>query len=347
MNEESPAGRHAKPGFYDECLQAPRHPSLMVQGCTSDAGKSVLVTALCRILHRRGVRVAPFKPQNMALNSAVTVDGGEIGRAQALQALAAGLPAHSDFNPVLLKPATDKRAQVIIHGKALRDLDARDYHAYKPRAMQAVLESWQRLCAQYECLLVEGAGSPAEINLRDRDIANMGFAEAVDCPVILIADIDRGGVFAHLVRHARPALESEQARVKGFVINRFRGDIGLLESGLRWLERAHRQAGARRSALSARPLSRRRGCRAAQPRARRRRAAGHRPGLPAHLESQRPRPAALPPEVDFRFVGPNEPPPPCDLIVLPGSKAVQADLAWLRARAGKRRFAGTCATAAS
>ena len=175
-----------------------RTPSLMIQGCTSDAGKSVLVTALCRILHRRGVRVAPFKPQNMALNSAVTVDGGEIGRAQALQALAAGLPAHSDFNPVLLKPATDKRAQVIIHGKALRDLDALDYHAYKPLAMAAVLESWQRLCAQYECLLVEGAGSPAEINLRDRDIANMGFAEAVDCPVILIADIDRGGVFAHL-----------------------------------------------------------------------------------------------------------------------------------------------------
>ena len=127
----------------------------------------------------------------------VTVDGGEIGRAQALQALAAGLEPHTDFNPVLLKPNTDKRAQVIIHGRALRDFDAVAYHAYKPRAMKAVLESYERLCAQYECVLVEGAGSPAEINLRDRDIANMGFAEAVDCPVILIADIDRGGVFAH------------------------------------------------------------------------------------------------------------------------------------------------------
>ena len=160
--------------------------SLMVQGTTSDAGKSTLVAALCRILKRRGVNVAPFKPQNMALNSAVTVDGGEIGRAQALQALAAGLAPHSDFNPVLLKPTTDQTAQIIIHGRVALDLDARDYHAYKPRAMGAVLESWGRLTAAYDCVLVEGAGSPAEINLRDRDIANMGFAEAVDCPVLLI-----------------------------------------------------------------------------------------------------------------------------------------------------------------
>ncbi|MBI4742079.1 MAG: cobyric acid synthase, partial [Betaproteobacteria bacterium] len=214
----------------------PHAPTLMVQGCTSDAGKTMLVAALCRILHRRGVRVAPFKPQNMALNSAVTVDGGEIGRAQALQALAAGVAPHTDFNPVLLKPATDKRAQVIIHGKALTDLDACAYHEYKPRAMQAVLESYARLCAQYECILVEGAGSPAEINLRDRDIANMGFAEAVDCPVILIADIDRGGVFAHLCGTLDLLSPTEQARVQGFVINRFRGDIALLEPGLRWLE---------------------------------------------------------------------------------------------------------------
>ena len=140
-------------------------PSLMVQGCTSDAGKTILVAALCRVLHRRGLRVAPFKPQNMALNSAVTIDGGEIGRAQALQALAAGVAAHIDFNPILLKPSSDKRAQVIIHGKAISDLNARDYHEYKPRAMKAVLESWDRLCASYDCVLVEGAGSPAEINL--------------------------------------------------------------------------------------------------------------------------------------------------------------------------------------
>ena len=137
-------------------------PALMVQGCTSDAGKSVLVAGLCRLLHRRGVRVAPFKPQNMALNSAVTVDGGEIGRAQALQAQAAGLAPHSDFNPVLLKPTSDRAAQVILNGRVAADLDARAYHLYKPRAMQAVLASWERLARQYDCLVVEGAGSPAE-----------------------------------------------------------------------------------------------------------------------------------------------------------------------------------------
>ena len=210
--------------------------SLMVQGTTSDAGKSTLVAAMCRVLQRRGVRVAPFKPQNMALNSAVTEDGGEIGRAQALQAYACGLQPHTDFNPILLKPTTDRKAQVIIQGKVAADLNAKDYHAYKPRAMGAVLDSWQRLIQRYEAVLVEGAGSPAEINLRDRDIANMGFAEAVDCPVILVADIGRGGVFAHLVGTLDLLSPSEQARVKGFVINRFRGDISLLESGLRWLE---------------------------------------------------------------------------------------------------------------
>jgi len=310
-----------------------RTPSLMIQGCTSDAGKSVLVTALCRILHRRGVRVAPFKPQNMALNSAVTVDGGEIGRAQALQALAAGLPAHSDFNPVLLKPATDKRAQVIIHGQALRDLDALDYHAYKPLAMAAVLESWQRLGAQYECLLVEGAGSPAEINLRDRDIANMGFAEAVDCPVILIADIDRGGVFAHFCGTLDLLSASEQARVKGFVINRFRGDIGLLESGLSWLEERTGKPvlgvlpylhGLYLDAEDALPRQTENKAAAAL-----RVVSPVYPRISNHNDLD---PLRFHPEVDFRFVGPNDPPPPCDLIVLPGSKAVQADLAWLRAQ---------------
>ena len=308
-------------------------PSLMVQGCTSDAGKSMLVTALCRILRRRGVRVAPFKPQNMALNSAVTVDGGEIGRAQALQALAAGLPAHSDFNPELLKPATDQRAQVIIHGKALRDLDACDYHAYKPRAMHAVLESWRRLGAQYECLLVEGAGSPAEINLRDRDIANMGFAEAVDCPVILIADIDRGGVFAHFCGTLDLLSPAAQARVKGFVINRFRGDIGLLESGLRWLEQRTGKPvlgvlpylhGLYLDAEDALPREA-----ASRPAAGLRVAVPVYPRISNHNDLD---PLRFHPEVDFRFVGPNEEPPACDLIVLPGSKAVQADLAWLRAQ---------------
>jgi dethiobiotin synthetase len=212
------------------------YSTLMVQGTTSDAGKSTIVAALCRLLRRQGVHVAPFKPQNMALNSAVTADGGEIGRAQALQAIAAGIAPHTDMNPVLLKPSSDIGAQVIIHGKVRAEMNARDYHQYKTIAMQAVLESHERLLKQYDCVIVEGAGSPAEINLRDRDIANMGFAEAVDCPVILVADIDRGGVFAHIVGTLACLSESERARTIGFVINRFRGDIKLLEPGLEWLE---------------------------------------------------------------------------------------------------------------
>ena len=211
-------------------------PALMIQGCTSDAGKSTLVAALCRLLHRQGYSVAPFKPQNMALSAAVSVDGGEIGRAQATQALACGLAPHSDMNPVLLKPTSDRKAQVIIRGKSIGHLDALDYHHYKTTAKTAVLEAWQSLTSQYDICLVEGAGSPAEINLRDNDIANMGFAEAVDIPVILIADIDRGGVFAHIIGTLACLSESEQARIKGFVINRFRGDIALLQSGLDWLE---------------------------------------------------------------------------------------------------------------
>ena len=157
-----------------------------MQGTTSDAGKSVLVAGLCRMLHRHGVSVAPFKPQNMALNSAVTVDGGEIGRSQALQAQACGVEPHTDFNPVLLKPSSDTGAQVIIHGKAIDAMQAQQFHDYKKVAMDAVLESHNRLRQRYDKIIVEGAGSPAEINLRENDIANMGFAEASDCPVILI-----------------------------------------------------------------------------------------------------------------------------------------------------------------
>lgn len=210
--------------------------TLMVQGTTSDAGKSTLVAALCRVFVERGIKVAPFKPQNMALNSAVTEDGGEIGRAQALQAIAAKVAPRVDFNPILLKPNSDTGAQVIIHGKAISNMEAGAYHDYKKVAMDAVLASQQRLSEEFELLVVEGAGSPAEINLRAGDIANMGYAEAVDCPVIIIADIDKGGVFAHLVGTLALLSESEQARVKGFVINRFRGDIGLLQGGLDWLE---------------------------------------------------------------------------------------------------------------
>ncbi|GAC21545.1 cobyric acid synthase [Paraglaciecola arctica] len=213
-----------------------RSATLMIQGTTSDAGKSVLVAGFCRCLKRMGYRVVPFKPQNMALNSAVTADGGEIGRAQALQAQAAGVEPHVDMNPVLLKPSSDTGAQVIIHGKAISNMQAQAYHDYKKVAMQAVLDSHQRLSEQYQVIMVEGAGSPAEINLREGDIANMGFAEAVDCPVIIVADIDKGGVFAHLVGTLELLSPSEQNRVVGFVINKFRGDIALLQSGLDWLE---------------------------------------------------------------------------------------------------------------
>lgn len=210
--------------------------TLMVQGTSTDAGKTSLVAALVRLLHRRGVRVAPFKPQNMASATTFTADGGEISVAQALQAAAAGLPPHTDFNPVLLKPKSDVGAQVIVHGKLVDELSAVAYHDYKPTAMQAVMASWQRLGAAYEVVLAEGAGSPAEINLRARDIANMGFAEAADVPVVLIADIDRGGVFAHIVGTLALLSDSERARVRGFVINRFRGDLSLLQPGLDWLE---------------------------------------------------------------------------------------------------------------
>jgi len=210
--------------------------TLMVQGTTSDAGKSTLVTALCRYYYRKGMAVAPFKPQNMALNSAVTVDGGEIGRAQAVQAAACHLEPHSDMNPVLLKPNSDKTSQIIIQGKAIEKLCAQQYHHFKKQAMQAVLESHDRLKQHFQQIIVEGAGSPAEINLRKGDIANMGFAESVDCPVILIADIDKGGVFAHLVGTLALLTETEQNRILGFVINRFRGDIALLQPGLDWLE---------------------------------------------------------------------------------------------------------------
>jgi adenosylcobyric acid synthase len=309
-------------------------PTLMVQGTTSDAGKSTLVTGLCRVLARRGVRVAPFKPQNMALNSAVTENGGEIGRAQAVQARACGLAPHTDMNPVLLKPNTDIGAQVIIHGHAIGNMDARTYHQYKHTAQRAVLDAYTRLADKYDIVIVEGAGSPAEINLRANDIANMGFAESVDCPVVLIADIDRGGVFAHLVGTLALLSESERARVTGFVINRFRGDMGLLQSGLDWLE-AHTEKpvfgvlpylqGIHLEAEDALP-------RDIAPPVTEDRLRVIVPALPRISNHTDFDPLRLHPRVDLRFIGPGHPIPAADLIVLPGSKSVRADLAWLRAQ---------------
>jgi len=307
------------------------YATLMVQGTTSDAGKSTVVAALCRLLMRDGVKVVPFKPQNMALNSAVTADGGEIGRAQALQAQAAGLAPHTDMNPVLLKPSSDIGAQVIVHGKVRADMNARDYHQYKTVAMQAVLESWRRLSSAYDAIVVEGAGSPAEINLRERDIANMGFAEAVDCPVVLVADIDRGGVFAHIVGTLSCLSESERNRIVGFVINRFRGDISLLQPGLDWLEQ---QTG--KPVLAVLPylhglfLDAEDAIQPAQ--ATQGRFKVIVPALPRisnHTDFDALR---AHPDVDLRFIGPGQTIPPADLVVLPGSKNTRGDLAWLIAQ---------------
>ncbi len=308
--------------------------TLMIQGTTSDAGKSMLVTALCRWLARQRVRVAPFKPQNMALNSVVTVDGGEIGRAQAVQARAAGLAPHTDMNPVLLKPNTDKNAQIIIHGHAIANMDACGFHDYKSVALKAVLESYARLTEQYDAIIVEGAGSPAEINLRANDIANMGFAEAVDCPVILIADIDRGGVFAHLVGTLALLSESEQARIQGFVINRFRGDMALLQSGLDWLEHYTGKPvlgvlpylqGLHLEAEDALPQKAASSLSSEQKKFR-----VIVPALPRISNHTDFDPLRLHSQVNFQFIGPGETIPPADLIILPGSKSVRADLDWLR-----------------
>lgn len=306
------------------------HKALMVQGTTSDAGKSVLVAGLCRILTRRGIKVAPFKPQNMALNSAVTPDGGEIGRAQAVQALACGIEPSVHMNPVLLKPNSDTGAQVILQGKALTNMEATSYHDYKKVAMDTVLDSFSILQQQYEAIVIEGAGSPAEINLRANDIANMGFAERVDIPVIIVADIDRGGVFAHLYGTLALLSPSEQQRVVGFVINRFRGDIALLQSGLDWLE-----AKTGKPVLGVVPFLH---------------------GLDIEAEdaveaqqilgSEIKLNVVVPvftrlsnhtdfdvlrqhPQISLRYVGKGEPLDNADLIILPGSKSTRADLAYL------------------
>jgi len=308
--------------------------TLMIQGTTSDAGKSTLVAALCRIYARQGIKVAPFKPQNMALNSAVTPCGGEIGRAQAVQAQAANVELSVHFNPVLLKPQTDVAAQVIIHGKALSAMDAQDYHHYKLTAKTAVFASHSKLCSDYQRIIVEGAGSPAEINLRENDIANMGFAEQADCPVIIIADIDKGGVFAHLVGTLALLSESEQNRVVGFVINRFRGDIKLLESGLTWLEQytkkpvlgvlpyIHGLNIAAEDAVEQSQVSEKAKFKVIVPVT---------PRMSNHNDFDALR---LNDEIDFEFFYASEfekkPLPPADLIILGGSKSVRQDLDFIK-----------------
>ncbi|MBF0188125.1 MAG: cobyric acid synthase [Magnetococcales bacterium] len=324
----------------------------MVQGTQSDAGKSVLVTALCRWLFQQGVSVAPYKPQNMALNSAVAVNGGEIGRAQAIQAAACELEPHTDMNPILLKPNSDTGSQVIIHGRPVANLDARAYHDYKPVAKQFALEGFRRLAARHDVIVVEGAGSPAEINLRARDIANMGFAEAVDCPVVLVGDIDRGGVFAQCVGTMEILSEAERERIVGFIINKFRGDVSLLQPGLQWLQQrtgkpvlgvmpfvtdlhhAAEDSFFDPSLGNAGDAQEGERFRVVVPRLSR---------LSNHTDFD---PLRLHPEVELIWVAAGKRIPPADLIILPGSKSTRADLAWLKrygwpeAIAGHLRYGG-------
>ena len=209
---------------------------IMVQGTMSGAGKSLLCAALCRIFRQDGYRVAPFKSQNMALNSGVTRDGLEMGRAQIVQAEAAGVEPDVRMNPILLKPSSDVGSQVIVNGVARAQMTAKEYFAYKKRLIPDVLDAYRSLAAEYDVIVIEGAGSPAEINLRENDIVNMGLAELVDAPVLLTGDIDRGGVFAQLYGTVALLEERERARVKGLIVNKFRGDAALLTPGLRQIE---------------------------------------------------------------------------------------------------------------
>lgn len=215
--------------------------TIMIQGTGSYVGKSVVVTALCRIFKQDGFRVAPFKAQNMALNSFVTLEGGEIGRAQATQAEAAGIEPVVDMNPILLKPASDVGMQVIVRGKPIGNMSGRKYYRSKPRFLNVIKESFSKLSKDYDIIVIEGAGSPAEINLRENDLVNMAMAKLVNAPVILAGDINPGGVFAALIGTLQLLKPDERRRIKGFIINKFRGDFNILKPGLRMLEKKTRK----------------------------------------------------------------------------------------------------------
>ena len=307
--------------------------ALMFAGTGSDVGKSLIVAGLARALTQRGLAVRPFKPQNMSNNAAVTADGGEIGRAQALQARAARVAPSVHMNPVLLKPQSEIGAQVVVQGKVIGNARAREYQALKPKLMSAVLNSYARVGAEADLVLIEGAGSASEINLREGDIANMGFARAASCPVALIGDIDRGGIFAQILGTQVALAPDDAAMVIGFIVNKFRGDANLFLSGMGALE-AH----TRWRAFGLIPFF----AEAVQ--------------LPAEdafsLGEKRSRadgavtiavpmlarianfddfdPLRMEPDVRLVFVRPGEPLPLADLIILPGSKATIADLKFFR-----------------
>lgn len=210
--------------------------NIMIQGTMSNAGKSLLAAGLCRIFKQDGYRVAPFKSQNMALNSFITADGGEMGRAQVVQAEAAGIAPDVRMNPILLKPTTDVGSQVIVNGVVQGNMRAMEYYRVKHRYIPAILEAYESLASEHDIIVIEGAGSPAEINLKQEDLVNMGLAKMVDAPVLLVGDIDRGGVFAQLYGTIALLEEDEKKRIKGTIVNKFRGDRAILEPGLKQLE---------------------------------------------------------------------------------------------------------------
>ena len=307
----------------------------MFQGTGSDVGKSLMVAGLCRAYARRRLKVRPFKPQNMSNNAAVTAEGGEIGRAQALQARACGVAPSVHMNPILLKPQSEIGAQVVVQGKVFGQCKARDYRALKPQLLPAVLDSFARVSAEADLVLVEGAGSPAEINLREGDIANMGFAEAADMPVLLVGDIDRGGVIASIVGTMKLLPADEAARIKGYLLNKFRGDPSLFEDGLAaikratgldclgvvpWFDRAHLLPAEDAVALNGYRAHKSGAIKIAVPR------------LPRIANFDDLDPLRAEPDVRVELVEPGHPmPADADLVLLPGSKSTIGDLAALRA----------------
>jgi adenosylcobyric acid synthase len=306
----------------------------MFQGTGSDVGKSLIVAGLCRYYARQGRRVRPFKPQNMSNNAAVTAEGGEIGRAQALQARACGVAPSVHMNPVLLKPQSEVGAQVVVQGTVWGQAKAREYRSLKPQLLPAVLDSFAHLSEEADFVLVEGAGSPAEVNLREGDIANMGFAEAADVPVLLVGDIDRGGVIASIVGTLALLPSGEAARIKGYLINKFRGDPVLFEDGLvtinratglkslgvvPWFERAHLLPAEDAVALNGYRAEAKGAIRIVVPR------------LPRISNFDDLDPLRAEPDVRVEMVEPGHAlPADADLILLPGSKSTIGDLQALR-----------------